>query len=167
MKVIPETRLVHWIIYLFFLLYGYNMYIPGTTCVYTGYHMCIYRVPNEYLQGTTCAYPGYHMCMYKVSHVYIQGTACVYTGYHMCTYNVPHVYIQGTTCAQTRYHMCIRMVPHDYIQGNTCVDTDVTAPHYSTTNVAWAVPIYYSCIYTCGTLYILMWYRVYTMWYPV
>ena len=37
------------------------VYIEGTTCVNTGYHMCIYRVPHVCIQGATCVYTLYHM----------------------------------------------------------------------------------------------------------
>jgi hypothetical protein len=92
---------------------GTTWYIQGTTCVYTGYHMCIYRVSHVYMQGTTCVYTGYHMFIYRVPHGYMQGTACAYTMYHMCIYKV-------TSCVYSWSHMCIYKVLH----GHTMYDMD-------------------------------------------
>jgi hypothetical protein len=36
--------------------------------------MGTYKVSHVYIQGTTCVYTGYLMCIYRIPHVYIQGT---------------------------------------------------------------------------------------------
>ena len=90
--------------------------------------MCIHRIPHVNIQGTTCVYTGSHMCVYirRVQRMHIQGptciqgTTCVYTGYHMCIYKVLHLYIQGTACMYSGCHMCIYKVPH----GNTICNVD-------------------------------------------
>ena len=46
--------------------------------------MGAYKVPHVYVQGTSCVNTGYHMYIYRVPRVYIRGTSCVYTGYLMC-----------------------------------------------------------------------------------
>jgi hypothetical protein len=39
----------------------HHVYIEATSCVYSGYHMCIYRVPHVCIQGAKCVYTRYHM----------------------------------------------------------------------------------------------------------